>query len=155
MKRFWEKVNIILDKDSCWNWCAGLRSRGYGAFKYNKKTMLAHRVVYILLKRLDPNLLVCHRCDNKLCVRPSHLYQGTYSDNMQDCLLRHRFALGSNHGNAKLSENQIKQIKNKIKLGQSCYSIAKEYEVSKGTILHVKWGIIWKHVGVVESRIFE
>jgi hypothetical protein len=88
MKRFLDKVEKT---DSCWLWTAGKRNKdGYGAFRLNDKIIDAHRVSYLLFKGelSDPKLIVCHTCDNKLCVNPEHLYLGTYKDNLTDAYVR-------------------------------------------------------------------
>ncbi len=87
MQRFWNKVDKT---DGCWNWKAGLRSKstGYGAFKFNKKIVDAHRMSWFLTYGYFPKNLVCHKCDNRLCVNPTHLYEGTFRDNAKDMWLR-------------------------------------------------------------------
>lgn len=54
--------------------------------------------------------------------------------------------IGSNHGNAKLNENIVKDIKIKLTTGETLNSLAKQYNVSSSTILNIKKGKIWKHV---------
>src|SRR6476659_7325551 len=94
MKRFFDKV---IKTDSCWNWTASTRGRGYGAFRLNGKVIDAHRVSYVLHKgEIPDSLLVCHTCDNRLCVNPDHLFLGTYKDNHEDARLKGRTVVPSN-----------------------------------------------------------
>jgi len=90
VERFWSKVDTSGD---CWEWQGGLRGRGYGQLYVggHLRMMDAHRVSAMLhFGMFDLRLLVCHTCDNPKCVRPDHLYLGTYADNWRDTLERSR-----------------------------------------------------------------
>lgn len=86
---FWDRVLI---GDGCWEWQGPLRNlNGYGAAHLDGKHMLAHRVAWILWGREIPaDLFLLHRCDNRLCVRPDHLFLGTHLDNMRDAVAKGR-----------------------------------------------------------------
>lgn len=77
----------------CWEWNAGLNTGGYGSLRspVTRKTMQAHIYSYAVYNnKLDKNfdhvvdLLVLHRCNNRKCINPQHLYEGTYRDNHED-----------------------------------------------------------------------
>lgn len=87
MKRFFDKINKT---ENCWLWTAATRGKtGYGAFKYKGKVVDAHRLSYELHNGpIEKGLLVCHKCDIKLCVNPDHLYLGTYKQNLLDTYAR-------------------------------------------------------------------
>jgi hypothetical protein len=84
--RFWNKVEVTTDSSLCWEWKAAKAPNGYGRFGMGSKVIQAHRVAWELIYGSIPDkLYVLHSCDNRGCMNPSHLFLGTYKDNMQDC----------------------------------------------------------------------
>ena len=70
---------------TCWEWQRCTNKYGYGNLKFEKKTVIAHRLAYKLANDFLPNeLCVLHRCDNPKCVNPGHLFLGTRKDNNRD-----------------------------------------------------------------------
>lgn len=121
-RRFWAKVN----KDgptqphmdsSCWEWIANYGNHGYGQFRVGNKINCAHRVVWVLHHGSVPQdgsyhgICVCHRCDYRLCVNPSHLFLGTQQKNITDRDSKGRCARGEAQGSAKLTEDQVATIR--------------------------------------------
>lgn len=86
--RFWSKVEIT---DTCWIWKGYISVYGYGVFGIGAIIATAHRVSYSLIHGPIPkDLYVLHKCDNRACVNPHHLYAGTHQDNMTDMMVRKR-----------------------------------------------------------------
>lgn len=147
-ERFWSKVNIR-GKNDCWNWIAGGRGEGYGALNINNKIIDSHRVAWILINGEIPNnLYVLHRCNNRACCNPSHLYLGTQSDNMKDAYLAGINIIvtprGENNHLSKLKSSEVSEIRNLLSLGKRCCEICKEFNVNKRTISDIKNGRTWK-----------
>lgn len=78
---FWWKVRI---GDGCWEWQAARDRRGYGLIRFRGALHRAHRVSWALAHGELPTACVLHRCDNRSCVRPEHLFLGTQGDNVRD-----------------------------------------------------------------------
>jgi hypothetical protein len=89
---FWKRVDKT---EYCWNYTGGITGLGYGAYWTDYVTYLAHRFSWVITKGDIPDkLLVLHKCDNRKCVNPDHLYLGTQSDNILDRSHRYKGFIG-------------------------------------------------------------
>ena len=110
--RFWAKVTVVHDADSCWLWTAGLDKDGYGQASAAGKTMRAHRMSYIIAHGSIPaGAVLMHSCDNPGCVRPSHLTPGTAANNNADKAAKGRSTIGTTNPAAKLRLNEVRAIR--------------------------------------------
>lgn len=145
IERFWDKVDKSAGPDGCWIWTASLTHDGYGRFCLDKVQRLAHRHAYALTHAEPaPHDLVCHRCDVRACCNPSHLFIGTCADNSADMVSKGRQLAGEKNHKAKLTEEQVREIRAIV--GESHYSIADRYGVSRPVIDGIVRRKIWKCV---------
>ncbi len=119
----------------CWNWNKRLTSAGYGKFGNTS----AHRVSYALyVGQIPDGMCVLHRCDNKKCVNPDHLFIGTQQDNVKDMNLKGR------GGRTKLSTDEVKKIRQAALEGETQGRIAIKFQVHRVTVNNIlagrKWG---------------
>jgi len=149
--RFWSKVNKNTT-NGCWEWTASLDGKGYGQITIKKGLLKrAHRVAWELIRGSIPKgQLLCHRCDNKKCVNPDHLFLGTQRDNVQDMDSKGRRVntphYGEQHGMAKLTNAQVKRIKEFLAVGVEGVELASLFKISVSTISHIKRRRQWKTV---------
>ena len=149
-ERFWEKVDRRGPND-CWPWQGGGKKDGYGSFYTGERLDGAHRFSYELNKGpITDGLWVLHKCDNPRCVNPDHLFLGTQTDNMQDCSVKGRAKggphLGTDNINAKLTEDAVRDIRQRYAGGEIAPTLALEYGVSHPAIYAVIHRRTWKHV---------
>jgi len=112
-ERFLAKV---VKTDGYWIWQGATMSSGYGVLRdSNTKMVGAHRIAYELYKDPPGSLLVLHKCDNKLCVNPAHLFLGNTQDNVDDKVSKNRQAIGKqcNHCDQKGENNHYSKVSNK------------------------------------------
>lgn len=150
------RTDRLLDKvmpepnSGCWLWLGGVNNKGYGKFRWSEgKTALAHRASWKMHKgEIPTGILVCHRCDNRVCVNPDHLFLGTAKDNSDDKLRKGRdsHAFGELHGRARLSEGHVKDIREAIGNGRTSQSLADQYGVPRRTIRDIKTWRTWRHL---------
>lgn len=144
LEKFWSKVDKTSD---CWEWLGSTNNMGYGYLCFNGKTQGAHRISWELTYGLIPDgFFVLHDCDNRLCVRPSHLWLGTQADNQADKARKNRSASGEAHGRSRLKAIEIIKIRELSAQGLTQASIAKLFGIVQphvNRIVHLsQWGRI-------------
>lgn len=157
MNRFWSKVDIRSKKE-CWPW-TGFSFGGYGRFWFKQRSVQSPRIAWMLTYgRIGHGLFVCHRCDNRLCVNPLHLFLGTNAENMADMKAKGRAvspiknnptlaARGIRAGQAKLNDRQIVRIRKMAARGVvSQRRIGVLFGVDHKTIGAIVHRRTWAHV---------
>jgi hypothetical protein len=138
---FWSKVDKSGGDNACWIWTGG--GDKYGKTCWNKTQMGAHRLAYILTHGDIPKgIFVLHKCDNPICVNPSHLFLGTQFDNMRDCSRKGRLNLkhlrGEAHGRCKLSDQQVTEIRHLYSTGAATTKeLARMFSIDKSHVWRI------------------
>lgn len=152
-ERFWSYVD---KSGKCWIWTGskhGPRGIKYGSFYKNGQRFKAHRLSYeMAYGKIPDGMLVCHKCDNGLCVNPEHLFLGTHRDNTHDMWNKGRGKAGQNHTkgsehpHAKLTEEQVKSIRLEREAGATYKKICTRYDIDTKTLYLILKRQTWKHV---------
>ena len=144
LNRFWEKVHKT---EGCWLWKAGKDKDGYGKFALDGNSTRAHRFMYELeIGSIPDGLLVCHSCDNPSCVRPSHLWLGTNTENMADSARKGRKPSGERNPAAKITEGDVKLARRLWKTGEwQVRQLAELFAVNKSQVHNIVTGKSWSN----------
>ena len=148
-ERFKSRMSKNKTKIGCIEWLGFVNPYGYGTFWLNGRNYQAHRVSYMIFKNAElKNLYVCHKCDNRKCVNPEHLFLGSPKDNNIDMHKKGRNPnlKGTNHPLAKLTENQVKKIRNLHKKGNLQKDLAKIFKVTSNAINSIVNRKTWSHI---------
>lgn len=150
LDRFWARVKK-LPGNGCWEWQGRIEKNGYARIRLenSRERVLVHRLSYELtVGSIPKGKLVLHDCDNRRCVRSSHLFIGTQKNNMEDMIAKGRAnkAQGERHGMAKLSEQQVRALLAAYANGSSQMALALKYGVHFMTVHKIVNGKRWAHL---------
>lgn len=160
--RFWKNVNRRSPSE-CWPWTTKHDGDGYGVMSVRYHPVRMHRMSWSLAhQRLIPQgMVVMHKCDNPICVNPSHLHLGTAGDNTRDMFAKGRESRGDRHWtrlhpekmfrgeanhNARLTTMAVRDIRERTAQGAHRSELAREYGVTRQTIKQVVLRKSWAHV---------
>ncbi len=124
---------FTINKDTgCWEWIGCIAGHGYGNFCLHGKYTIAHRYSYIYHKgNIPEGILVCHKCDNRRCVNPDHLFLGTPTDNMADMMSK-----GRQH--KKITDKDVEIIKDMLAKGMSKKYIYTHLNVAPSALYNIR-----------------
>lgn len=147
-ENFWRYVSRG-DDEACWEWQGAKTSSGYGTVSWHGQSIQAHRLAYALthgnialttgFRQLNRakryRRFVLHRCDNRLCCNPAHLFLGSMRTNLLDAYRKGRKTQPrSGHTNAKLTAEQVRDIRDAYNSGARQVDLAERYGVSQRAI---------------------
>lgn len=164
LKKHGHKYTI--SPSGCWEWTGAVHRLGYGYFQYSGKKYPAH---WIHMAPRPKGKEACHKCDNKRCINPNHLWWGTRSENMQDMVSKKRYNLksklkhvhvmhqkrprpsGEANGNHKLTSKDVLIIMTQIESGKTQQSIAEDFGIADSLVSRIKNGVRWSSVTGVQK----
>jgi hypothetical protein len=122
--------NVIVNENDCWIWKGNPTDNGYCRTSFNYKSWYIHRMsYYAFVEDCVNGMDICHKCDNRRCCNPKHLFQGTRTDNVQDCINKGRFVKEKKIKGEKL-DNVLKMLSS----GMKHKDIAQHFDVSRSCI---------------------
>lgn len=138
----------IMNDRGCWLWTLSKTRGGYGQVWVGAKRYSIHRVsAKIWLGfNLKSHFLILHKCDNRNCFNPEHLFIGDHNDNTEDMMRKNRQAKGEENGQSKLTESKVRKIRSLLSLGESQAAIAKKFHVNQTLVSAIHRRVVWKHI---------
>lgn len=139
--RFWNKVSVK-GPEACWEWQAYRDASGYGRVRLSGPARVnrnAHRVSYMLAHNrwdLRREQVVAHKCDNRGCVNPAHLFLCTQVENIQDMCRKGRNV-------TRVSDETVAEIKAAEGFQ---WQIASRFNVDQSYVSALKRGYLRAHV---------
>ena len=159
VERFLKRVQSTDDPTQCWLWHRQPISRtGYPMLSFRliqKHPLPAHRVAYWIANKGPPpkGKHVLHRCGNRRCCNPNHLYAGTPKDNYLDAVRDGTFKplphkQGEEVWNSKLTVETVLFIRAiyPMLVRIQKRTLAKLCGISSTHIRRIAYGQSWQHL---------
>lgn len=126
-------------------------SNGYAEIKIDRiksRGLLSRKRVHRLsyehfVGPIPDDRYVLHRCDNRPCCNPEHLFLGTYDDNLKDMAAKDRSAFGERSGQAKLTEADVLAIYRLYADGMLQREIGERYGITQTAVGLIVNGKRW------------
>lgn len=152
VESFWKKV---IKTKKCWQWSGFKTDSEYGQILINRRKYRAHRISWMIhYGPIPQGKCILHRCDVRTCIKPDHLFLGSYKDNNQDMWRKGRGrstappSKGEDNSQAKLTAGAVRRIRRAWRLDKNLThkKLALKYDVCPGTILNIVNLKTWKHI---------
>lgn len=146
---------IHIRASGCWEFETTCSKSGYGRFRCCKRGGggYAHRYSYLSFTgEIPEGHHICHTCDNRSCVNPSHLFAGTPKDNITDAVKKGRMAWGERAGRALLTSEQVQEIRRLVDTGMwTDAALGRRFGVSGTCIWSIRHGKSWGNLTQKEA----
>lgn len=147
--RFWARVDQSAGPSECWPWTGNRDPAGYGQMSIRGRQHRTHRIAYVLtVGPIPAGREICHRCDNKPCANPAHLFAATHRENILDARDKGRLnsPRGERSARAVLTTAKVREIRSRAARGESERALGRAFGVSQVAIHFVLTRRTWAHV---------
>lgn len=146
---FWNSI-AVGDPDRCWPWKRSINSHGYGHLSVMGTEFMSHRCAWVLSNGcMGAEDCVLHRCDNRRCCNPAHLFLGSKADNSEDMVSKGRSLCGERNKASKLTTHNVTEIRNS---DEPYAQLSRKFGVSEHHIYKIKSGLRWSFDAKPEAK---
>jgi len=136
-------------ENGCLEWTGALNDAGYARMNIDKRNVRVHRLNWELTRGPVPaGVHVLHRCDNRKCIDPLHMFLGSDADNVKDMMAKGRGCIGERQGASKLTLLEVQAIRS-LPQHMTHKEVADIFQISFQQVSRIRRGLNWNHVSVL------